>query len=241
MLKRVASTLKWPSAGGACILCRSGLVEDARHFVLGCPALSVHRERFCSILQPALRAVGVAGAQLWSMFHVSLLRGSGAALELIAGACPSLQCPRGHDVSDFEEECGKAYFIFDKVSKDYLVCCWRARGARVGIIRVVRHTLVHSPPCSPVSFTYPSPVRLLSVLDRDQWEPFVRLYRVGSSTPVRVKCKKRSNFFVVKRGRVEGIFYRWCDAFAAVAGFPGGSVKGFASLLEAEYAWQNRA
>jgi viroplasmin and RNaseH domain-containing protein len=42
---------------------------------------------------------------------------------------------------------------------------------------------------------------------------------------------------VVTHGRVKGIFDRWCDAFASVAGFSGAKVKGFTSLADAKKAW----
>ena len=45
-------------------------------------------------------------------------------------------------------------------------------------------------------------------------------------------------FFVVLRGRTRGVFYRWCDAFASVAGFPDAKFKGFDSKEGAYAAWQ---
>ena len=45
-------------------------------------------------------------------------------------------------------------------------------------------------------------------------------------------------FFVVLRGRTRGVFYRWCDTFASVAGFPDAKFKGFDSKVDAYAAWQ---
>jgi len=41
------------------------------------------------------------------------------------------------------------------------------------------------------------------------------------------------------RGRVCGVFYRWCDAKASVAGFAGAKFKGFDSEDEARSALAN--
>ena len=45
-------------------------------------------------------------------------------------------------------------------------------------------------------------------------------------------------FFVVLRGRETGIFYRWCDAFASVAGFAEPKMRGFDSEAAATRAMQ---
>ena len=237
LLSRVASVLKWPRSGGACLLCRSGIIEDAQHFLLDCPALSVHRDQFLTSLQSALASVGGAGVSVWSKFQEAVQTRDDAALELIAGACPPLDRPRGYEQIAFEEECGKAYYVFDKCVKNYLVRCWRARGARIGTVRVAGGILSHIPAAGTFSFRPPMVLEPLTVADRSLWEPFVRLYRIADKPIVSRKCKKRKNFFVVTRGRVKGIFERWCDAFASVAGFSGAKVKGFNSLADARKAW----
>ena len=45
-----------------------------------------------------------------------------------------------------------------------------------------------------------------------------------------------SGFYAVSCGRTLGVFDRWCDAHASVAGHPGGKVKGFDDLDEARRA-----
>ena len=72
---------------------------------------------------------------VWSKFQEAVQTRDDAALELVAGACPPLDRPRGYEQIAFEEECGKAYHVFDKCVKNYLVRCWRARGARIGTVR----------------------------------------------------------------------------------------------------------
>ena len=51
------------------------------------------------------------------------------------------------------------------------------------------------------------------------------------------QSSRRKNFFVVWRGRICGVFYRWCDTLASVAGFPDPAFKGFDTRQEAELAF----
>ena len=49
--------------------------------------------------------------------------------------------------------------------------------------------------------------------------------------------RKRSNFFVVSRGRDVGVKYRWCDVLSTVAGHPNPAFKGYDNLAVAKRAF----
>ena len=57
--------------------------------------------------------------------------------------------------------------------------------------------------------------------------------------PIARRQSTAHGFFAVMRGRVRGVFYRWCDAKASVAGFAGAKLKGFDSEDEARSALAN--
>ena len=52
-----------------------------------------------------------------------------------------------------------------------------------------------------------------------------------------VGAKRPSPFYVIWRGREVGVFYKWSDCKARVAGLADASFQGFATLEEAEYAF----
>ena len=92
LMARVASVLKWPAAGGGCPVCRSGVIEDAEHFLLHCPALARHRTQFRVRLESSLPWVGVAGRALLDYFGSAAPRD---ALALLAGRAATGEVPWG--------------------------------------------------------------------------------------------------------------------------------------------------
>lgn len=77
------------------------------------------------------------------------------------------------------------------------------------------------------------PARPLGGDSRQQWISWVPKPSASPS----VRPGRRKNFFVVWCGRSVGVFYRWCDAHASVAGYDNAKFKGFDSLEDAELAY----
>ena len=143
--------------------------------------------------------------------------------------------PDGADLDAHERDCAKAAFLADKLCKNYLVRCWTARENLIGKISVANGCLVRERPPRRILST-PSP-KLFAFDDRSRWE--LLAWRPRDTGQVRqVRAGKRKAFFVVLEGRATGIFYRWCDVRAAVAGMPEARYKGYGSLRLAEEAWE---
>ena len=69
---------------------------------------------------------------------------------------------------------------------------------------------------------------------RIYWEPWlVREPLWGGSVRPGGGCSGPSPFYVVWRGRVTGVFYKWYHVRRSVAGFDGAVFKGFPSLSAA--------
>ena len=232
-MSRVASCAGWPASGGACLLCRSGSVEDSAHFLLSCPSLRLQRVDFHTILAESLSSVGVAGVALLRHYRECLRTRPLDALALLAGHMWYSPCPANVEVDVHEEMSAKALWLFDKVSKNYLLRCWRARQNIVGTITVQRGRVEHG--CGVRSGSPLAPPAALSrgVFDprlRHCWMAWVEKHEVPVA---HTRSGKPKGFYAVTKGRVPGIYYTWSDAFATVAGFPGARVKGFDSLHEA--------
>ena len=161
------------------------------------------------------------------------------ALKHIAGCRRYLPPHPGLNVDELRshlDQTAKALWLFDKVSKNFLVACWRTRSATLGSVKVVDGQLVHAcaTTASPVfkQFVVPAGLDPETIADRPwkAWGPAVQ-----SATKW---CNpKRNNFFVVWEGRRTGIFYRWRDVHAATAGWVGAKFKGFDSLAAAGEAF----
>ena len=230
-MSRVASVAKWPASGGCCLLCRSGATEDAEHFLLLCPSLSCHRDQFRRSLTVALPCLGVATRAVLDLFVAAA---PAQALSMLAGRSFVVPCPAGADVDLHAEQCAKAAFLFDKLSKNFLLRCWRARQNIIGKITVSQGQIVHE---RPALFALRDPVARPFVFHaRSRWEWTSWIPRDPTFVARRQGLPK--GFFVVLRGRTRGVFYRWCDAFASVAGFPDAKFKGFDSKADAYAAWQ---
>ena len=59
-----------------------------------------------------------------------------------------------------------------------------------------------------------------------------------TSLGVSYQTKEASvELYTVLRGRTVGVFYRWCDVLASVAGHPNPAYKGFETLAAARRAY----
>ena len=91
-MNRVASVLKWPPGSGLCLLCCSGSIEDAEHFLLHCRGLVEHRLRFRAMLGSVLAQAGVAGQALLDHYDASTVSKPMAARALLAGEPVNVAC-----------------------------------------------------------------------------------------------------------------------------------------------------
>ena len=192
--------------------------------------------RLNATLDVSLRAVGVAGAGLRDLFAAHLMNDHDAALRMLAGLVPHALCPLGMNQAAHDEQCGKAAWVFDKVTKNFLVRCWKDRRSVVGILKASHGVLTRTPvpvkagqvnqagqaaqdKTSQASWTG-SGGDLFPAERRREWQ---RWSPCATPDPhVRAVLRGEPHgFYVVWRGRRRGVFYRWCDVFASVAGFSG--------------------
>ena len=153
---------------------------------------------------------------------------------MLAGCRVDVPCPDGVAVDLHDEQCAKAAFLFDKLSKNFLLRCWRARQNIIGKITVSQGQITHE---RPALFALRDPVAKPFVFHaQSRWEWTSWIPRDLTSLAHRQGPPK--GFFVVLRGRTRGVFYRWCDTFASVAGFLDAKFKGFDSKAAAYAAWQ---
>jgi len=229
LMKRVASTLNWPPAGGICLLCATGHLEDATHFLLSCPALATHREQFFDVLEKSLTFAGYAGRDLWCLVQRDRFDFPSLLMILACGRV-ELVCPAGVESNKHADNVGKARWILATTVKNYLTRCWAVRKASVGSIQVCHGSLLHTPapPSTGRVLAAPVPTNLLSQATRHDWAGWARKPAFPGT-----KSGRLSNFFVVWRGRTRGVFYKWSDVWSSVAGFPRAVFKGFATLAEA--------
>jgi hypothetical protein len=238
LMQRVAAGMGWPVRAGRCLLCKSGAIEDAQHFLVSCPALEVARSELRSIAVETLAQAGMPGAYLAARLCSSMSRGSTDAVVLLLGGKHSFPaCPSGHEEDDWTEGCGKASWLCDKVSKNYILRCWRLRQARLGVVTIKAGCVVQTPPVRSVGQTCSNLPRVRETLSnaaeyRSQWLE----WRPRASAAGQLLVPRRSprkNFYVVWRGRAPGLYYRWYDVRKSVAGFKDPVYKGFDSFEEA--------
>jgi hypothetical protein len=154
------------------------------------------------------------------------------ALLLIAGI--NIWPPRPVDIAvdQFMEEAAMAAWLFDKITKNFLVRCWKMRQAVLGRVKVVRKQVFWIPPNQKCELLKPFvPQSGFGPEWRPWWMEWVPRERRGGNKDVH----PRRNFFVVWSVDpvVAHVFYRWCDARDAARG-PGFRVRGFDSLAEAD-------
>ena len=233
VLQRVASSLNWSSTDGACLLCRTGDIEDTEHFLCHCPSLVHLRVDLLSVLSVVLPQAGIAGAHLLSAFKTKLASYPTGALALLAGSPCRLICPVSTDVDAHVEQCAKAEWLFDKASKNYIRACWRFRKSRLGSIKVVDGKPVLDQTNVVSSFSAPKIAKIalpaLTSESRHRWATWIPRVRPAYAIP-----SKTNAFYVVWYGKRTGrVFYKWCDAFSSFAGRKGAQCKGYLSLKDA--------
>ena len=189
--------------------------------------------------------VHTPGAAIRDSFAAHLVGDRDAALAMLAGCIPRASCPAGVDVTVHDEQCGKAAWLFDKVTKNFLVRCWKDRRTAIGVLKVSHGLLTRTlaPQRAPTMAQDMQPVNVRALFSPERRPEWQRWSPFAARDP-NVSMARRGTphgFYVVWRGRSCGVKYRWCDAFASVAGFSGAKCKGFNSLAVAETAFVSGA
>jgi hypothetical protein len=228
-MQSVAKMMQWPAAGGNCVLCCEGEVEDVAHFLQRCPRLQPCRDRLAREADCRLRNAGVPGVELLALLQA----GGTSQLRALLGA------PVGVVPTDVElyKQWAFARWTLDKLAKNFLLACWRLRGAYLGELHVERGVLKHTPSKLSVSDLLVKQQQQCTVgstcIDSSKefwtaWLPKVERFVTDGSS------RRRAAFFVVSEGRQTGLFYKWSDCRRSVAGFEGARYRGFCTLAEAE-------
>ena len=231
-MKRVARIMNWPRMGSVCVLCDTGQIEDVAHLVQYCPTMAPCRERMIFELERRLAVAGETGRQILRQVRA----GGEEQLRVLLGGEDS---DAGGDEAT-QDARAYATWVTDKTAKSYLRACWRLRTALIGELRVENGVLqsdVSTENATSVLRAQNERARGREGGLREQvehWRPWVR--RSGGSTGSRrvARTRHRSAFYVVWRGRQEGLFYKWPDCMRSVANFAGAKFKGFRTLREAE-------
>ena len=200
---------------------------------MSCPTLLPLRTQFLADVAATMPLAGAAGRILQLLITSTMKSDLPHALRLIAGDEPFLPCPPGSDKDRHADQCGKAMLILDKLSKSFLVQCWRRRAALIGSFTVDAAQLrISLPPLVP-SLIRPhhDPRNAVSqALFLREWSRWVP----RSPSPLSVNRKgKRKGWHVVWKGRKMGLFYRWCDTLNSIVGIPDALHKGYNSESEA--------
>ena len=232
-MQRVARVMHLPPVFGACLMCRTGTIEDPGHFLLSCPALTSARASFHDSLASSLALAGHAGQILLASFRSA---SPAKALQMIAGCPVTLTCPPGTESGAHAEQCGKALFALDRVSKEYLTRCWRLRAAQVGSFSVAGGRLSVLSPPSPTREASPRVGQPIVSLEGRDWVPFIPK---PPALPSAQRKGGRKGWHVVWRGRNPGLFYRWCDARDNIAGIDDALYKGYYNQDDAIAALAN--
>ena len=170
VMSRVAAVLGWPSVDAACLLCRNGVIEDPEHFVAGCPSLLQHRVQFRRLLEQGLVQLGAAGRAALDQYDTA---SPSQALAMLAGRDLRIPCPPSTDSDAHVLQCAKVAFLFDKISKNFLLRCWRARQNVFGKITVVQGQVVHERPTFLLLQDLPSTPFVFDADSRWQWSRWV--------------------------------------------------------------------
>jgi hypothetical protein len=237
LMDRVAKAASAEEVSPCCPLCHYGVVEDVEHFLLHCPVLNPCRRQLQSRLQLVLSTLGVPGAELLERFA----DGREGQLKVLLGDL-SLQCEAQDDPVDDEfihAQAGKARFYTDKAVKNFLVACWRLRESVVGIQTVAGGYVVTAPSSRSADDLVASQVS--EEMDMSQvWDGMRSFWFAWIPSPEPEEQmswparKGRSAFYAVKKGRTTGIFYKWMDCRASVAGVVDSVFCGRMTLAEAQ-------
>ena len=176
-----------------------------------------------------LPQAGAAGRALARVMSEAVRTDPEVALLLLAGMNLCSPRPSGSVLGRHEEESAMASWLLDKITKNFLVRCWRSREVILGRVKVVQKQVVWVPTLGSM----PRPFTMRQEFGpewRSSWVEWIsRVRGRGGKT-----AHSRGNFFVVWPGdsNLGEVFYRWCDARRA-ARVPGSRVRGFAKLVEA--------
>jgi len=196
-----------------------------------CAALTSVRSDLLRVCDSVLPQAGFAGRTLARVMREAVASDPDVALLLIAGInlCPPR--PPGTELGWHVEECAKAAWLMDKISKNFLVRCWRVREAILGRVRVVKRQVVWVP--QVIGGSAPKPFTPRPIFG-SEWRACWLEWAPRERTQARNATRGRSNFFVVWQGSpvVAKVFYRWCDARKAARG-PEVRVRGFDTMAEA--------
>ena len=234
LMPRVASSLNWAPVAGRCLLCRSGELESPEHLLMCCGRLQRHRSDLKAVLTSVLAQAGFAGDMLLRVFCTAMSLDPARAVALIAGARLDIPCPMDTVPGVHREQCGKAMWLLDKVSKNYLVRIMKARKAIMGSVSVEKGRLVHHPRSGPNTFSDPNiSGHVLGAKFRGDWLRWAPAAAGDALSPSSRRTGPNKPFYVVWVGRQTGVFYRYCDVLRSVAGVKDRKFMGFESLDEA--------
>ena len=232
LMGTVSKLMAWPRAGGQCVLCGSGEIEDVPHFLQDCVTLTKCRQRLMRVLRNCLPFAGAPGLAMLSQFCFGGIQ----QLRLLLGSFPAAAASADKVLL---EQHGLARWLMDKAAKNFLCACWRVRQAILGDISVARGCLVHTPSTVPVAALLEAqeqkPTHSPPCIDhRRFWLEWTPGRQAPPSPRVRRCRRKRSAFYTVWRGRQTGVFCGWQDCEASVANHPGALFRGFPTLEMAE-------
>ena len=143
----------------------------------------------------------------------------------------------------FREQCAQARWVLDKASKNCLLMCWKLRQALIGKLSVCNGKLdivqgdVQAARILLARQAMRKLARATDVGCRQFWLQWATDAREAHSAPPPCR-KRRSAFYVVFAGREPGICSSWFQCRRSVANYAGARFRGYASLEEAEDAWE---
>ena len=226
----------WPDFARGCPLCHTE-AENVRLYVQRCVALESCRRKFFAVIASLLAKAGRPGLHVLK----TLMLGGDDQLLLILGkrVCfPAALLVERH-------QCGLAEWVLDKCTKNFLLMLDRMRQSFLGHLRIIAGRLWVGP--SKYSSTQLE-LRQTLPLRNDASKTAVTLPRALLNdwmppSPNRMCWAKGvssrpSPFYTVRRGRCIGVFHKWIDCKASVAGLNDAVFKGFTSLQDALYAFQ---
>ena len=215
-------------------MCDTDAIESLMHFLCSCPALKPCRARFDREAGAALGQAGEPGAEL-----LRVLSGSDdQRVQALLGAAELVS--EGDDL--LSDLCAKARWMLDKLAKNFVMACWRLREALVGKLSIEHQTLHHSPSEASVErlLAQQGETGNYALPSTGAQEPWRDWIQVGDRRRSNRRKRGRAAFFVVWHGRETGLFYKWADCMRSVANVAKAKFKGFATLAEAEEAWETK-
>jgi hypothetical protein len=234
LMDRMASMLGWPAAGRRCPMCRSGETEDVPHFMLSCTAYQTERDELIRLIRVR---VGEAASE---DFQCGTQQ---TRAEMLLGTHSSF-------MSTDPQECAKARYVMDKVAKNYLRICWRARQQKMGRFRLQfrdgRSRLIFDEGWRSTVPEDESIAKAVTNMTRNArasigvsdnlagdggWKEWV--VRGTGMDWHGAKNRKKRKYFKVWRGRTLGVFYKWRDCWRSIRHTQNPSFKGYDTLQEA--------